>query len=150
MTGFTVESVRSSTPREFATLVKGVKDADIRTAMAGPERADLLDAVFAKFPELFVPEKAAGVDARIDIRVTGGPGDSSDTYAIVVRDSTCTVEKAPTVEPTVSLMMAPVEFLKIITRSGNPVMMAMTGKLKVRGDLALAQRFGDYFDVRRG
>ena len=148
MPEFTVASLRDSTPKEFADVVKKTKDDDIRAAFAGPEREALLDAVFHRFPGFFRPDRAAGVDARINVRVTGAADGGSDTYGIVVKDGDCTIEKAPTEEPSVSLMTGPVEFLKIITRSGNPVMMAMTGKLKVRGDLSLAQKFGDYFDAR--
>lgn len=147
MADFTAESLGSVTVRDFVALVKKTSDKEARQVLAGPDRQAILEEIFARFPAMFQPDSAEGVDARINFRVTGGPGDSSDTYAVVVKDGGCAVEKAPTAEPTVSLMMGPAEFLKIVTKSGNPVMMAMTGKLKVRGDLGLAQRFYDFFDV---
>jgi putative sterol carrier protein len=134
-------------PAEFGRIVRSTSDGDLRRIMAGPDRLPILGEIFGRMPAFFVPEKAKGVDARINLRVTGGPDDSSDTYAIVVKDGTCVIEKGPTVEPTVSLMLGPAELTRIVTKQGNPVMMVMTGKLKVRGDLGLAQRFSDFFEI---
>ncbi len=147
MPEFDASNLAAVSPAEFARIVKSTSDKEIREIMGGPGRLPILEEIFGRMPTLFVPDKAVGVDARINLRVTGGPGDSSDTYAIVVKDGTCVIEKAPTDEPTVSLMLGPVEFTKVVTQQANPVMMVMTGKLKVRGDLALAQRFSSFFDI---
>ncbi len=40
-------------------------------------------------------------------------------------------------------MLGPVEFLKLITGTGNPAMMFMMGKVKARGDLGLASGLGE-------
>ncbi len=133
-------------PTEFVALVKSTPDSEIRRDFAGEHRAALLDAIFARFPQQFRPDKADGRTARIDFRITGGPGDTSDTYAVVVAAGTCTVEKDPTLEPDLSLMMGPVEFLKIITGSGNPAMMFMMGKVKARGDLGMAGGLANWFE----
>ena len=52
-------------------------------------------------------------------------------------------------DATLSLAMGPVELIKVITKSGNPVMMFMTGKIKAKGDLGLAANIADFFDVPR-
>ena len=147
MPAFTLDALAPLTPAEFVRLVKATPDREISAALGGPERGPILDAIFGRFPEMFVADRAQGVDARINFRVSGGPDGSSGTYAVVIADGECTVEKAPTTEPTVSLMAGPVDFLKLITGTGNAVMMVMTGKLKARGDLGLAQSFVRYFDL---
>ena len=141
------QSLTTASPSEFVAAVKGASDADIRDAFAGEHRGALLDAVFARFPEQFRADKAGDRSARIDFRVTGGPADSSDTYAVVVDRGTCTVEKAPTAEPQLSLMSGPVEFLKLVTGTGNPAMMFMMGKVKARGDLGLASALANWFET---
>ena len=133
-------------PSEFVALVKRTPDAEIRRDFAGEHRAALLDAIFGRFPQQFRPDKAGGQSARIDFRITGGPGDTSDTYAVAVADGACTVEKGSTLEPDLSLMMGPLEFLKIITGSGNPAMMFMMGKIKARGDLGMAGGLANWFE----
>ena len=141
------QSLTTASPSEFVAAVKGASDTDIRDAFAGEHRGALLDAVFARFPEQFRADKAGDRSARIDFRVTGGPADSSDTYAVVVDRGTCTVEKAPTAEPQLSLMSGPAEFLKLVTGTGNPAMMFMMGKVKARGDLGLASALANWFET---
>lgn len=136
-------------PNEFAQLVKSMSDKEIRELMGGPMRTQILDAIFERFPVQFRPEKAEGKTARINFRITGGPGDSSDTYAIVVDQGTCTIEKDPQTEPSVSIMTGPAEFSRLITNSGNPVMMFMTGKIKARGDISLATALQNWFETPR-
>lgn len=139
------QTVADLAPAQFVALVSGTSDRELREDLGGEHREALLDAVFARFPQQFLPEKAGERSARIDFRITGGPGDSSDTYAVVVQGGTCTVEKHPTVEPDLSLMLGPAEFLKLVVGAGNPVMMFMTGKVKARGDLGLATALQNWF-----
>ena len=132
---------------EFAATVKNASDKEINEVMGGDHRGAILDAIFERFPTLFNPEKAKGADARVNWRITGGPGGSDDTYAVVVKDGTCTVEKSPTAEPKTSIRLGPAEFAKLITGSGNPTMMVMMGKVKARGDLSAAMAFQNWFDT---
>ena len=129
---------------------EGLRQGDQRRSWAASTARRILDAIFERFPSLFNPEKAKGADARVNWRITGGPDGGSDTYAVVVKDGTCTVEKDPTVEPTTSIMLGPAEFAKLITGSGNPTMMVMTGKIKARGDLSVAMAFQNWFDTPKG
>lgn len=135
---------------EFARTMKKASDKEINTAMGGAHREAVLDSVFGRFPTQFKPEKAKGADARVNWRITGGPDGGSTTYAVVVHDGTCSVEKDPTAEPTTSIMLGPAEFVKLITGSGNPTMMVMTGKVKARGDLSVAMAFQHWFDAPKG
>jgi putative sterol carrier protein len=136
-------------PGQFVTLVKAMSDQQIRDELGGPHRRAILDAVFSRFPQQFRPEKAGDRSARIDFRVTGGPGDSSDTYGVVVDHGTCRVEEGAADDPDLSLMLGPAEFLKLITGSGNPAMMFMMGKIKARGDLGLASGLATWFEAPR-
>nr|WP_257911047.1 SCP2 sterol-binding domain-containing protein [Janibacter limosus] len=43
--------------------------------------------------------------------------------------------------------MAPPEFTKIATGRGNPTMLVMRGKIKVKGDIAVAAKFPTLFDI---
>ncbi|MFC7487284.1 SCP2 sterol-binding domain-containing protein [Knoellia sp. CPCC 206453] len=134
-------------PADFAATVKTLSDKEINELMGGEHRQAILDAIFDRFPTLFNPEKAKGADARVNWRITGGSGGTDDTYAVVVKDGACTVEKSPTEEPKTSIMLGPAEFAKLITGSGNPTMMVMMGKIKARGDLSAAMAFQNWFDT---
>lgn len=138
----------SMTPEEFAQTAKKMSDKEISEVMRGEHRVPILDAIFGRFPELFRPDKAAGTQGTIQFRVTGGPDDHpSDTYEIVVDDGTCVVSDAPGESYDVSLMLAPPEFIKMATGRGNPTMLVMRGKIKVKGDIALAAKFPSLFDI---
>ncbi|HEU5242356.1 MAG TPA: SCP2 sterol-binding domain-containing protein [Ornithinibacter sp.] len=134
-------------PAQFVALVKGMSDQEIRDDLAGPHRKGVLDSVFSRFPQSFRPDKAGDRSARIDFRVTGGPGDSSDTYAVVVERGTCRVEEGASESPDLSLVLGPAEFLKLVTGTGNPAMMFMMGKVKASGDLGLAAGLANWFEA---
>jgi putative sterol carrier protein len=150
MTDIDPSTFATMDPAEFAQTVKKLSDKQINEIMGGEHRRTILDGIFDTFPTLFNPEKAKGADARVNWRITGGPGGTDDTYAVVVRDGTCTVEKSPTQEPKTSIMLGPAEFAKLITGSGNPTMMVMMGKIKARGDLSAAMAFQSWFDTPKG
>ena len=134
-------------PAQFVALVRGMSDQEIRDGLAGPYRKGVLDSVFSRFPQSFRPDKAGDRSARIDFRVTGGPGDSSDTYAVVVERGTCRVEEGASESPDLSLVLGPAEFLKLVTGTGNPAMMFMMGKVKASGDLGLAAGLANWFEA---
>ena len=140
------ETLASLSPDGMFALIKGMSDADIRCDLAGEHRQEILEKVFAHFPAQFLPDKAGDRNARIAFRITGGPGDSSDPYAVVVENGTCRIEPGASDAPDLSLMLGPVEFFKLITGSGNPAMMFMMGKIKARGDIGLATALANWFD----
>jgi putative sterol carrier protein len=141
------ENLETMQAAEFVALVKSTSDSEIAADFAGDHRVPLLDALFARFPHVFRPENAGGRKARINFTVTGGPGGSSDTYAVVVADGTCTVEKGPATPPDLTLTLGPADFLKLITGTSNPAMMFMTGKVKASGDLVLATGLANWFEA---
>ena len=143
------ETIEDLSPTEFVGLIKGMSDADIRADLGGEHRLETLHAIFARFPHQFRPDKAGDRSARIDFRITGGPGDSSDTWAVIVDQGTCTIEHGASESADLSLMLGPAEFLKLITGTGNPAMMFMMGKIKARGDIALAGALSNWFETPR-
>ena len=144
------ETLETLSPAEFVALVKGMTDEQIRDDLAGEHRRETLDAIFARFPRQFRPEKAGDRSARIDFRITGGPGDGSDTWGVVVDHGTCAVEHGASEAADLSLTLGPVEFLKLITGTGNPAMMFMMGKVKARGDIGLAGTLSSWFETPQG
>jgi len=118
--------------------------------MQGDLRGKVLDEVFNRMPSLFRPEKAGSTNAVIHWNITGRPDGGTDTYEIVVENGTCTLSPAPQREPRLSLTLGPVDFLKIVSGNGNPMMMFMTGKLKAKGDLGREPEIANLFDIPKG
>ncbi len=115
--------------------------------MSGPERAKILDGIFNQMPTLFRADRAGATQAVIHWIITGGAGGTGDTYETVIENGACTVTNQPAREPKLAMTMDPVTFLKIVSGDGNPMMMFMTGKIKAKGDLALAAQVAKLFDI---
>ena len=147
MTDFNPESLASIGPKEFAQLVKSTPDSKIAEVMAGDARTKILDEVFNRMPTLFRPEKAGNTQAVIHWIITGGAGGSSDTYETVIENGACTVTNQPVRDPKLAMTMDAVTFLKVVSGDGNPMMLFMTGKIKAKGDLALAANVAKLFDI---
>ncbi|MEU7903687.1 SCP2 sterol-binding domain-containing protein [Actinoplanes sp. NPDC049118] len=147
MTDFSPESFATIGPKEFAQLVKSTPDSKLAEVMSAENRNKILDEVFNRMPTLFRADRAGATQAVIHWIITGGPGDSTDSYETVIENGACTVTNQPAREPKLSMTMEPVTFLKVVTGDGNPMMMFMTGKIKAKGDLGLAAQVAKLFDI---
>jgi putative sterol carrier protein len=147
MTDFSPETFASIGPKEFAQLVKSTPDSKINEVMSGPDRAKILDEVFNRMPTLFRADKAGSTQAVIHWNVTGGSGDSTDSYETVIENGTCTVTNQPAHDPKLTMTMDALTLLKVVSGDGNPMMMFMTGKVKAKGDLGIAAQIAKLFDI---
>jgi hypothetical protein len=142
-----IEDFASVSPTEFAQLVKATPDSELQNLLDGDLRQPILRSIFTRMPESFRPDRAGSTSAVIHWIVTGGP-DGSDTYEVRIADGTCeTTEQPGTDAPSLAITVAPLDFVKVVSGNGNPVMMFMTGRLKAKGDLALAANIQHIFAV---
>ena len=147
MTDFNVETLAGLGPQEFARLVKATPAGTLAEVMGGEGRGKILHEVFSRMPSLFRPDRAGATEAAIRWTITGRPDGGTDVYETVISKGTCTVTDTPAHDPKLSLIMGPVEFLKVVSGDGNPMMMFMTGKIKAKGDLGLAASIAKFFDI---
>lgn len=150
MTDFDLNKLASIEPAEFRELVKQTKDSQLADVMSGAHRGEILDAVFERFPSVFRPDRAGSTSAVIHWVIGGAPDGGTDTYQVVIENGTCTTSADPDREPKLTITLAPVDFLKVVSGAGNPMMMFMTGKLKAKGDLGLAANIANLFDLPKG
>ena len=134
-------------PKHFAQLVKNAPDSQLADLMNSPQRKTILDAIFSRFPELFRADRAGSTNAVIHWNITGAPDGGTDSYELVIADGACTLSPSPDQDPKLSITVGPVDFLKVVSGVGNPMMMFMTGKLKAKGDLGLAANIANLFDI---
>jgi putative sterol carrier protein len=135
------------TPAEFAKIVKNTPDSQIASAMEGENRGKVLDAIFQRMPSTFRADRAGSTNAVIHWNISGRPDGGTDTYELVIADGKCVVSPSPEHDPKLSITVNPVDFVKVVTGNGNPVMMFMTGKLKAKGDLGLAANVQNLFEI---
>jgi putative sterol carrier protein len=133
--------------REITRLVEESSPDELKRTLQGERRKAILDDVFDNMPAVFRPDRARGVDAVIHWAVGDAPGGGVDTYEIVIANGTCERSATPEREPRLTLTLGAVEFLKMVTGHANPVLLFMRGKMKARGDLGLATKFPNYFNL---
>jgi putative sterol carrier protein len=133
-------------PVEFVALLKGASDKDVKEVMAGPTRLSVVDSIFEHMPKMFRSDRAGGMHANTHWTITG-EGVPSDEWTVRIDDGQASSTRGHDGDPSVALTMGPLEFIKLVTKSGNPVMMVMMGKIKIKGDMALAANIGNLFDV---
>lgn len=148
MTDFSnIDDFADITPTEFARLVKSTPTSEMDRLLNGHQRKAVLDGIFARMPESFRRDRAAGLDAVIQWTITGG-AHGSDTYEIRIADGTCTTSATPsTGHPKLGITVAPVDFVRVVSGNANPVLMFMSGKLKAKGDMNLAVNIPNLFEV---
>jgi putative sterol carrier protein len=134
-------------PTEIARLIREVPDEDLEALMASDQRSNVMREIFSRFEEHFRPEAATNLDAVVHFKVLDRPEGGYDHYEIVVSDGTLTVANPPQREPTVTLKVKPVDFLKLVTNNANGPMLFLRGRLKIDGDLMLASRLTGLFSI---
>ncbi len=143
----TPEQLAAVEPAEFVQRVLAMSDKDVKAVMDSGNREAIIAAIFNRMPSLFRPDHAGSARATTHWSITGRADGGADEWTVAFGDGQCTVAPGHVGEATLSLAMGPVDFTKVITKSGNPVMMFMTGKIKAKGDLGLAASIGNFFDL---
>jgi putative sterol carrier protein len=102
--------------------------------------------IFNKLPEAFIPEKAAGLKANIQVNLSGNSG--GDWFLAVANDQMI-VTPGVTPAPDLTLGLTTEDFVSLMKGQANPMALFMGGRIKVEGNLALATKFQSMFDRNR-
>ena len=101
--------------------------------------------IMERIPSAFKPEKAAGVTAVFQWDVGG---DQGGHWFVTVKDAACQVQEGQAEAPNITLTIADENFVKLLTGKLDGTVAFMTGKLKVKGDMGLAMRLPQLFNLR--
>ncbi|WP_033289932.1 SCP2 sterol-binding domain-containing protein [Amycolatopsis jejuensis] len=135
-------------PTRFATLVARASRAQLEAVVAERTlRERVLDEIFARMGAHI---RARSLHAVVHWRLSGGTGAGGyDRYETVISSGSCTVSREMREKPRVTITLSPVDFFRIITHQATPAVLFVTGKLKVKGDLAFAAGLTSHFDLPR-
>lgn len=101
-----------------------------------------VDGIFSSMPELFLPEKAVGVNASVAYKVTGeGGGD----FTCVIADGAFTLLKEFKADASSTVQITAEDWIALNEGKLDPMQAFMSGKLKGAGDLMLLQKFPKFF-----
>jgi len=103
-----------------------------------------IEKLMSLMPKAFVPEKAGDLEAVIQFNLSGeGGGD----WAVTISEGSCSVSREVVENPKLTLSALASDYLDIITGKVNAMSAFAEGKVKLRGDLALAMKLMTYFKL---
>ena len=92
----------------------------------------------------FLPEKAAGVNAVIQYKLSGAqPGD----YIVTIADGACKVAEGEAENPTMTLSADGEFFRDVLLGKEDGMKGFMMGQIKLAGDLNLAMKLTSFFKM---
>lgn len=100
--------------------------------------------VFSKIPELLNARAAQGLNAVFQFDINGNGGGS---WNVTVKEAACEVQEGRHSAPTVTLSMSAEDWVSMVNKELNPMQAFMSGKLKVSGDIMLAQKIPELFSL---
>jgi putative sterol carrier protein len=108
--------------------------------MADPTVSEFIN----RMATAFVPEKAAGIDASIQLKLTGAqPGE----WYFLIKENQCTVNTGTTAAPKLTVTADGGDLIKIFTGQMDGMQAFMQGKLKLAGDMNLAMKLLTLFKM---
>jgi putative sterol carrier protein len=98
--------------------------------------------IFANMPTAFLPARANGLSAVVQFLISGeGGGD----WVVTIANQQCQVVPGQTAKPQLTIA-APADLLPdLLMGRQNGMMAFMQGKLRIQGDLTLAQKLISLF-----
>ena len=103
-----------------------------------------LQALMQQVISTFQPEKAAGINAKIQFNISGNQGGS---WVATIQDQKLTVAQGTTSNPNLTLAADTQDIFNVIGGKLNPMQAFMQGKVQVTGDMSLAMRLVDLFKI---
>jgi len=97
---------------------------------------------FQEMPKMFNANAAKGMNVVYQFEITGEGGGS---WNLVIQGGTCTLNEGKADNPTVTLNMGSETWLAMVNKQTNGMQAFMTGKLKISGNMILAQRIPEIF-----
>lgn len=102
-----------------------------------------IDEIFQNMESSFLPDKASDVDATIQWQIRDG--DEEKPYSITIKGGSFSWEQGTAENPTVTLSTDKDSFVALMTGKAQGAALYMAGKLRIQGDLMLAQRMSQFF-----
>jgi putative sterol carrier protein len=107
--------------------------------------AETVNGILDSMPQHFNPDAAAGLDAIFQFDISG---EEAGQWHLVVKEQQCQIVEGSHDGPNVTYSMASNDFIDMMTGKLSGQAAFFSGKLRVSGDLMLAQRLESLF--RRG
>lgn len=102
-----------------------------------------IQKIIEKMPEAFQPAKAAGLNAVIQLNLTGEGGGQ---WMVKIANQQLKIDRGQASSPNLTLTMAAADYVALTAGKANPVTLFMAGRIKAEGNTNLAMKFQGMFD----
>jgi len=99
----------------------------------------------ARMGAALIPEKAAGIDAAIQLHLTGAQ--AAEWYA-TIKDAHCTLTQGRLPLPNLTVSADSADFINIFSGRMDGMTAFMQGRLKINGDMGLALKLLSLFKMQ--
>ena len=93
--------------------------------------------IVAAMPSQFNADAAKGMNSTIQFKLTG---DGGGDYYVEIKDGTAKVSSGTHASPNMTMTLAAQDYVDLIGGKLNGQMAFMSGKLKIAGDMMIAQK----------
>lgn len=111
-----------------------------RTGATADMQDQTIEEFWAKIEKSFRPERAAGVDAEIELDLEGG-----EAYTMLIRDQKISGRAGKAAHPALVLRASAADLQAIFQGRMDPTSAFFRGNLAVEGDMRLAMRLVSFF-----
>ena len=109
-------------------------------------RPQTVRAFFSALAGKLDPEAAEGLDAVYQFDLNGADGGQ---YQLQIRDGACHISEGTHPDPHVTLAMSGEDCLRVLNGQISGTMVAMSGRLRISGDMGLALQLASLFPSLR-
>ena len=103
-----------------------------------------IETVMEGMPSAFLPEKAGDLAAEVQFHLEGeGGGD----WLLSIREGACSVKRGTSGAARLTLKALASDYLAIVTGKQDAMSAFAQGKIKLKGDLALAMKLLGFFKL---
>jgi putative sterol carrier protein len=103
-----------------------------------------IEEFLSQMTAAFRPEKAAGIDTTIQLKLTGS---QEGEWYLTIKDSACTLTPGTVPAPKLTVNADSADFIKIFTGQLDGMQAFMQGKLRLGGDINLALKLMNLFKM---
>lgn len=103
-----------------------------------------IEEISKKLTAAFIPEKSTGVNAVVQIQITGI---NSGNYILTIKDQKCSLLEGTVPNPNLNISATAQDLLDIFTGKMDGAKAYMQGKLKMSGMIALAMKLLTLFKM---
>ncbi len=106
------------------------------------DTAASISAILTEMPNRLDPEAAAGLDATIQLDLSGEGG---GVWHCTIKDGACAVTEGAHDAPTMTISMEAADYVELTTGTLDGMTAFMTGRLRIAGDMGLAMKMQNLF-----